>query len=291
MPFKDKLLKPKAATLMTSKSGDITDDITAFLTLPTSQSMQFLVNLPTMYGYLELPSPHTLAVLHHLKEEILGLMGQYGIFSCCHMTVESLAPLLQCALGQKAAKNLNYLHSYIYKTLGRLIRDKAERLGAACLLLRMEVTKLHSASQVTDLLVYDPPIEGPHVFTLRGHQGVEQALRNRLLQALTFQATKKPSPPKRTNPQPTHQKTSARHCFQQQQPPVRGSSQGHRGRGKGKRSFSNKTEGGGTFSSSNQRASSPAKTGGHSQSTRRDLAPGGARKATHSASLASTSKQ
>ena len=60
---------------MTVTASEGADEIIEFLNNPTSANYSYLADLSTAFPYLTLPSLNTLALQHHLKEELLAQLG------------------------------------------------------------------------------------------------------------------------------------------------------------------------------------------------------------------------
>lgn len=71
LSLNDRSFYPKVHDFMTVTAAEDADDIISFLKLPTSTTFTFLTDLSTAYAYLTPPSINSLALYHHLKEELL----------------------------------------------------------------------------------------------------------------------------------------------------------------------------------------------------------------------------
>ena len=140
---RDKPVSPKPHPIMAVKCKDDADNILSFITSKTAQTCTYVSDLASTYTFFTLPSHESLGLQHHLKEELLHLLGEYDYASGSTLMLEDFQKTNES--NREHLERIVRFHIYGHKKYGQLAIQATELLGATCLLLRMEVTAAHKA--------------------------------------------------------------------------------------------------------------------------------------------------
>ena len=196
-------LFPKVPHFMTVTSAENADDIIAFLNTGTSTAFTYLTDLHTAFSYLTTPSLNSLAIQHHLKEELLFYLGIYNYVASSHTSIATvkqyLPPSTDNTLTERMKHNMRW-SAFGYKSFAKMAIKTAENLGAVCLLLRFEATAKQHAPQLGDLLIYNEDAVAPSILVLRGRDYFDAAIKNGTLRPIKqhYQSNKSFPSQKRT---------------------------------------------------------------------------------------------
>ena len=179
--YRDRPIYPKVSDFMTITTAENVDDIISFLNTGTSTAFTYLTDLNTAYSYLTTPSLNSLAIQHQLKEELLYFLGLYNYVAASHTSINSLKQSLPQSASNSLTEGLEHnirWSAFGYKSFAKMAQKAAEKLGAACLLLRYEATTHENTPQLGDLLIYNEDVVGPYILALRGQEYFDTAIRN-----------------------------------------------------------------------------------------------------------------
>ena len=172
---------PKPPGVMGLLADTGVDPVIDFLCTPTTQAMSFVVDAFNLYGFLAAPSLDLLAILHHLKEQILLMMAHYNGYSALSLATQNVLkngtfPQAEgCGMREELQGNAQF-SQFLYKATAELIENLAKQLGATCMLLRIEVSSSQAAMQIKESLCYASDIVAPHLITTKGCSSVDAAL-------------------------------------------------------------------------------------------------------------------
>jgi len=182
---------------MTVTASEGADDIISFLNTDTARTFSYLCDLNTAYAYLTIPSVESLALQHQLKEDLLSLLGTYNFMAAQHTSITTIKKDIAngSALIERLENSIRW-EAYGYKSMAKKATKVAEKLGAACLLLRLEATVQQTAPEVKDLLIYSQEVIAPTVFSLKGQQFLDCAINNKTLRPVRRNSEKTVFPQK-----------------------------------------------------------------------------------------------
>ena len=169
---------------MTVTATEGSDDIISFLNTGTSSSHAYLADLITAHAYLSIPPLDNLAKQHYLKEELLFYLGAYNHIATTHTALSIMKQELPSSINNNLHNSLEHTirwNAYAYKSHAKIASQVAEKLGAACLLLRLDATAHHQAPQTRDILVYQEDIVSTTPFTLKDKDYFDKAILNRTI--------------------------------------------------------------------------------------------------------------
>lgn len=156
-------LFPKVASFMTVTADEDIDRIISFLNQGTSTSKNYVSATPFSDLYVTTPSVKTLALQHHLKQELLFHLGLYNHLASTFYSITNI----KSSLHESANDQISRLEltgrwtAYGYKSLAKIVILTAEKLGAVCLLLRCEAASHQTTPQLGRELIYEGDIVGP----------------------------------------------------------------------------------------------------------------------------------
>ena len=168
---------------LTAEAG--VDPVIDFLNTPTTQAMSFVVDSFNLYGFLAAPSLELLAIHHYLKEQLLLMLAVYNGFSTLSLATQNVIKkgtfpdVEDCGMLRELQGNAQF-SQFMYKSVGELIENLAKLLGAACVLLRIEVSSSQEALAVKECLTYASDIVATHLITTKGCSNVDAALMSGL---------------------------------------------------------------------------------------------------------------
>ena len=175
-------LRSKVQSFMTVTADEDADQVISFLNANTSVSAAYVSTVPMGDFYVAVPTRKTLSTQHNLKQELLFFLGLYNHYiashatnSCSKQTIQQISE----AQGIQLELSLRWT-AYAYKSIEEIIFSVAEKLGAACLLLRIEAAVHQSAPQLRRELVYRGDIVGPSIINEEALKRVETAPPNTL---------------------------------------------------------------------------------------------------------------
>ena len=107
-----------------------TDDIIVFLNTGTSTNFSYVTDLGSAYTYLKIPSTESLALHHHLKEELLFYLGLYNFMAASHISINlhkhGMSPNNENTDGME--HNRRWL-AYGFKSMAKIAIKIAEKTG------------------------------------------------------------------------------------------------------------------------------------------------------------------
>ena len=175
-------LRSKVQSFTTVTADEDADQVLFFLNVNTSVSAAYVSTMPMGDFYVTIPTRKTLSTQHNLKQELLFFLGLYNHYiashatnSCSKQTIQQISE----AQGIQLELSLRWT-AYAYKSIEEIIFSVAEKLGAACLLLRIEAAVHQSAPQLRRELVYRGDIVGPSITNKEALKKVETAPPNTL---------------------------------------------------------------------------------------------------------------
>ena len=212
---------------MTVTASEGADEIIEFLNNPTSANYSYLADLSTAFPYLTLPSLSTLALQHHLKEELLAQLGLYNFKSA---TYSKLAAIKR--ENNSGSHLIDQLEVYGYKSRAKLATKIAEKLGAPCLLLRFETLAQQRAPELREVMIYSEDIVGTSILKINGQKYFDAAVCNKTIIPVPRQPSSNHNAlPQRTNFKAPYQYPNKSQHYSQQRanypnrPPFRGHNQ------------------------------------------------------------------
>lgn len=176
---KDGTVRPAVPQSITVTCPNGEDDILTFLNTGVARAYPYITDVGTAYTYFTLPTESTLAIQLSLKEELLLHLGSYDLFASLHFADQTHQRQNPSCYSEVEVKTR--LEAFSFKTAAINAIRTAERLGAACLLLRMEATAAQRAPITDDLLVYSTDVVGSKIFALKKIEGFDTAVTNRTI--------------------------------------------------------------------------------------------------------------
>ena len=177
--MKNRPLPPKVQDFMTETASENVDEVVSFLNTGTACNFNYVSDLSTAFAYFSIPQAKFLAVQHQLKEEVLFYLGLYNFVASTHTAISKAKEKStdnSCAGDLEAIKRWN---AYGYKSVAKMAKKAAEKLGAACLILRFEAIAQQEAPELADILVYTQDVVSPYILTLRGQTFFDTAVANK----------------------------------------------------------------------------------------------------------------
>ena len=167
---------------MTVTASEGADEIIEFLNNPTSANYSYLADLSTAFPYLTLPSLNTLALQHHLKEELLAQLGLYNFKSATYSKLATIKREINSGSHLIDQQELTMRReAYGYKSRAKLATKIAEKLGAAYLLLRFETLAQQTAPELREVMIYSKDIVGTTILKFNGQKYFDAAVCNKTI--------------------------------------------------------------------------------------------------------------
>ena len=184
LSMKNRPLPPKNQDFMTVTPNEKVDEVISFLNTGTASNFSYVSDLNTAFAYFSIPSIKTLSLQHQLKEEVLFFLGLYNFVAATHTAVAKVKERTPSSSASGDLESIKRWNAYGYKSIAKMAKKSAEKLGAACLLLRHEAIAQQSAPELAEILIYTQDIVSPHILMLRGQTFFDAAIANKTIMTI-----------------------------------------------------------------------------------------------------------